>query len=195
VCLDALPHRERKSVLDFIPIMCYTGVLSVTEGAVMRRSGCGSEVRCSEMGSLPDPNGPRRAVPAGSVHPSQATSPVGLPVNSRTGELEAGTEVPLAEATKISLRGRARSKPELIARGATACRGPWDSSCFRSAPAECGGAARSAHPSRVFRGKPKTPSGKRMTRVCTYTLPLAGEENPYPRSAAWAAARRAIGTR
>ena len=58
------------------------------------------------------PGGPRRAVPAGSVHPSQETSPVGLPVNSRTGELEAGTEVPLAEATKLSLQGRARSKPK-----------------------------------------------------------------------------------
>ena len=42
------------------------------------------------------PGGPRRAVPAGSVHPSQRTSPVGLPVNSRTGELEAGTEVPFS---------------------------------------------------------------------------------------------------
>ena len=78
----------------------------------MRRSGCGSEMRCSARGPRPDPNGQRRAVPTGSVHPSQRTSPVGLSVNLRTGRLEAGAEVPLAEANKLSLRGRARSKPE-----------------------------------------------------------------------------------
>lgn len=78
----------------------------------MRRSGCGSEVRCSEKGSLPDPNGPRRAVPAGSVHPSQETPAVGRPVNLQTGRLEAGTGSRLAEAKKVSLRGRACSKPQ-----------------------------------------------------------------------------------
>jgi len=93
------------------------------------------------------PGGPRRAVPAGSVHPSQRTSPVGLPVNSRTGELEAGTEVPFSGGYQAKPPGASTQQAEATARGATACRFPWDFFRFRSAPAECGGAARSAHPS------------------------------------------------